>query len=279
MNNNEVRQIVQERLLAVEARLTAACQRAGRTRQDVTLVAVTKTVSAELAKLLPELGLVDLGENRPHELWHKAEGEKGRRGEGEKGRKGEKDNSEGGAEKGVFSPSSPLPFSPSPLLPLAPRWHLIGHLQRNKIERTLPLVHLIHAVDSVRLLQALDETCAHQGRTVPVLLEVNTSGEASKQGFTPDEVGKLIPAMEALRHVHVRGLMTMAALQDPEACRPGFILLRNLRDELRAQLAEPHLLEHLSMGMTNDFEIAVEEGATLVRLGTVLFGGLENEPT
>ncbi len=252
MNANEVQQLIRERLRGVETRLTAACQRAGRRRQDVTLVAVTKTVSAELTSLLADVGLTDLGENRPQELWHKA-----------------------AVACGLALGNTPASAKPQ----AAPRWHLIGHLQRNKIERTLPLVHLIHAVDSVRLLQAVDDACAVQGRSVSVLLEVNTSGEASKQGFDPHEVSRLAPEISALRHVHVRGLMTMAALQEPEACRPGFALLRGLRDELRPQFAEPHRLEHLSMGMTNDFEIAVEEGATLVRLGTVLFGGLENEPT
>ena len=196
-----------------------------RRRSEVTLVAVTKTVSAELAALLPELGVRDLGENRPQELWHKSDA-----------------------------------------LPKDVRWHLIGHLQRNKIDKTLPLTHLIHAVDSVRLLQALELEAGKQQRQISVLLEVNASGEASKQGFAPSELASVVPTVHELKHVQVRGLMTMAALQEPAACRPTFVLLRNLRDQLR--------LEHLSMGMSNDFEIAIEEGATFIRLGTVLFEGM-----
>lgn len=227
-----IRSQVQERLGAVERRLVAACARAGRRRADVTLVAVTKTVAVEVAALLPELGVLDLGENRPQELWRKAE-----------------------------------------TLPASVRWHLIGHLQRNKIERTLPLVRLIHSVDSVRLLQSLEQEAASRGHAVAALLEVNASGEANKQGFAPADVPGLIPTLRELRHVHVHGLMTMAALQEPEACRPAFAQVRALRDQLRDTLGPPHLLTELSMGMSNDFEIAIEEGATLVRLGSVLFEG------
>ncbi len=235
VTKEDIQSELQHRLSAVEERLAAACRRAGRARAEVTLVAVTKTVSAEVADILLELGLVDLGENRPQELWHKAAA-----------------------------------------LPATVRWHLIGHLQRNKVERTLPLVRLIHSVDSWRLLQALEQEAAQQQRTVPVLLEVNASGEASKHGFAPAELPGLVSALEGLRQVHVQGLMTMAALEEgPEECRPTFAALRELRDRLGSQLAPPHLLQQLSMGMSNDFEVAVEEGSTLVRLGTVLVGGLE----
>jgi pyridoxal phosphate enzyme (YggS family) len=222
------------RLASVEDRLRAACARAGRSRDEVTLVAVTKTVSPEVATLLPGLGVADLAESRPQELWRKA---------------------------------AAVP---------AARWHLVGHLQRNKVERTLPLVCRVHAVDSVRLLEAVEAACAASGRSVPVLLEVNASGEASKHGFTPGEVPGLAPAIRALKHARVEGLMTMAAYEeDPARCRPTFAALRRLRDLLRELLGADHPLPHLSMGMSNDFEVAVEEGATLVRLGTVLFEGLQ----
>jgi hypothetical protein len=218
---------------ALEERLQAACRRAGRARSDVTLVAVTKAVSAEVAAVLPELGILDLGENRPQELWRKAAA-----------------------------------------LPPTVRWHLIGHLQRNKIERTLPLVHLIHSVDSLRLLLALEVEAGRRGQPVPVLLEVNASGEASKGGFAPAEVPGLVPRISELQHVQVRGLMTMAALEDdPERCRPTFAALRELRERLAVELGPPHRLEQLSMGMSNDFEVAIEEGATLVRIGTALLAG------
>jgi PLP dependent protein len=229
-----LRDSLQGRLGAVEARVAAACRRAGRRREEVTLVAVTKTVSADLAAALHSLGVTHLGENRPQELWRKAAA-----------------------------------------LPPTARWHLIGHLQRNKVERTLPLVEMIHAVDSLRLLEALEAEAVRQQRSVPVLLEVNASREASKQGFAAEEVPGLAAHINGLKHVHVRGLMTMAALEaDPERCRPTFAELRRVRDALRGEVSPPHVLDQLSMGMSNDFEVAVEEGATLVRLGSVLFEGL-----
>ena len=144
----------------------------------------------------------------------------------------------------------------------------------------MPLTQLIHSADSSRLLKALDAEATRQKRTVDVLLQCNTSGEASKQGFAPDGLNEVIPTIQSLRNVHVLGLMTMAAPQDPEQCRPGFAQLRELRDELRKRLdGSVHDVRHLSMGMSNDFEVAVEEGATLLRLGTILFSGLEREPT
>ncbi|MBI3407033.1 MAG: YggS family pyridoxal phosphate-dependent enzyme [Planctomycetes bacterium] len=225
---------LKENLDRVNDRLVEACRRAGRARSEVTLVAVTKTVSTEMACGLVELGVHDLGENRPQELWRKT------------------------AE-----------------LPKSVRWHLIGHLQRNKIERTLPVVERIHSVDSIRLLEAIETEAAKQNHQIGVFLEVNASGEASKQGFDPSNLPDVIPAAAAFKHVRVEGLMTMAPLQDAEACRPTFAKLRNLRDELAPRLEAPHRLVHLSMGMSNDFEVAVEEGATFVRLGSVLFEGVK----
>jgi pyridoxal phosphate enzyme (YggS family) len=225
-------QRLRERLAAVEQRIAAACERAGRARSEVTLVAVTKTVGVEVTACLPTLGVVDLGENRPQELWRKAA-----------------------------------------TVPKAIRWHMIGHLQRNKVERTLPLAHMIHAVDSMRLIEAIET----QGREVDVLLEVNASGEASKHGFAPYELlnsQMLHSQLSDLKHVRIQGLMTMAALQDPEACRPTFRYLRNLRERLRSLVPPIHTLKHLSMGMSNDFEVAIEEGATIIRLGSVLFEGI-----
>jgi pyridoxal phosphate enzyme (YggS family) len=230
--------LLQERFHSVEERIRAACARAGRRREEVTLVAVTKTVSAEVAALLPRVGQMDLGESRPQELWRKA---------------------------------ASLPSL---------RWHLVGHLQRNKIERTLPLVHLLHSVDSVRLLHALESEAKRTERKIEALLEVNASGEASKQGFAPAEVSALAVQIAGLNWVHIRGLMTMAAYEeDPERTRPTFTALRSMRDQLRNQLGANHRFDALSMGMTNDFEIAIEEGATLVRIGTALFEGLEHLET
>jgi PLP dependent protein len=223
-----VRDTLAANLARVEQRLAAACARAGRPRSSVTLVAVTKTVSVDVAAELVALGVRDLGENRPQELWRKAE-----------------------ALTGV-------------------RWHLIGHLQRNKIDRTLPLVHRIHSVDSLRLLEAIDTA-----GPVDVMLEFNCSGEASKGGFASSETAALGGALRNLKRVRVVGLMTMAALEDdPERCRPTFQTLRALRDELQRHAGDRHRLTELSMGMSNDFEVAIEEGATLVRIGTALFEGL-----
>lgn len=226
MTDADVRSILADRLADVESRIGAACARAGRNRTDVTLIAVTKTVPTTVAALLPGLGVADLGESRPQELWKKA------------------------------------------AIP-ATRWHLIGHLQRNKLDKTVPLVNLIHSVDSERLLGALSDFGTARGEPVPVLLEVNCSREANKGGFAPDS----LPDWATLPGVLVEGLMTMAAhAADPATCRPTFAELRTLRDDLRARTGRP--LPHLSMGMSNDFEVAIEEGSTHVRLGSVLFDGL-----
>ncbi len=224
----DVRTVLAARLRAVEERIVAACARAGRNRIDVTLIAVTKTVSPAVAARLPELGVTDLSESRPQELWKKA---------------------------------AAVP---------AARWHLIGHLQRNKIDKTVPLVSLVHSADSERVLDALAAFGVSRGDPVPVLLEVNCSREANKGGFAPDA----LPAVATRPGIRVEGLMTMAAYHDdPQACRPTFVELRTLRDRLRGESGLP--LPHLSMGMSNDFEVAIEEGATFVRLGSVLFEGVE----
>jgi PLP dependent protein len=234
MTDPELRSVLSDRVASVRGRIADACRRAGRDPGGVTLVAVTKTVSPHIAAIAAELGLHDLGESRPQELWKKA-----------------------AAVPGV-------------------RWHLIGHLQRNKLDRTVPLVTLLHSVDSERLLAALDAFGRARGAPVPVLLEVNVSGEASKGGFAPADVPTALDAARALPGVDVRGLMTMAAYsEDPEATRPTFATLRGLREALRARTGAA--LPELSMGMSNDFEIAVEEGATLVRIGTTLFEGLAEE--
>jgi len=234
MNESQLRTLLSERIDAVEQRIQAACRRAGRARTEVTLVAVTKTVGPEIVALLPSLGITNLGESRPQELWRKAAA-----------------------------------------LPVTVRWHLVGHLQRNKIERTLPLVHCIHSVDSGKLLDTLEQEAAKLQRMLPIFLEVNASGEASKHGFTPAEVIALGSKIAAFPHLQVLGLMTMAAFEEnPENTRPTFVALRELRDKLRQNLQAPDCLPHLSMGMTNDFEVALEEGATFLRVGTALFEGL-----
>jgi pyridoxal phosphate enzyme (YggS family) len=231
MDESQLRWVLAERIAAVRGRIASARARAGGDPAGVTLVAVTKAVSPRVAALVRELGVRDLGESRPQELWKKAEAVPGA------------------------------------------TWHLIGHLQRNKLDRTVPLVALIHSVDSERLLSALDAFGRKREAPVRVLLEVNCSGEEAKGGFAPGALPALAEKLPALAGVDVRGLMTMAAhLDDPRATRPTFAKLRELRDALRAGSGLP--LPELSMGMSNDFEVAVEEGATLVRVGTTLFEGL-----
>lgn len=229
--------LIAANLVAVRERITAAARAAGRDPAEVRLVAVTKYVDVATTRLLLEAGCHDLGESRPQLLWDKAE----------------------------------------QLRDLPIRWHLIGHLQRNKIRRTLPLVHLIHGVDSLRLLEELEhEQAPHAERpALPVLLEVNVGGEAAKHGFAPDEVPALVDALARCQHLDVRGLMAMARLtNDADGARADFAKLRTLRERLRREWAGRFTLDELSMGMSGDFEAAIAEGATLVRIGSALFEGV-----
>ena len=156
-------------------------------------------------------------------------------------------------------------------VPADARWHFIGHLQRNKVKYLAPFVYMIHGVDSERLAREIDKQAAKSERKMPILLQVNTSGEESKFGCDPDDALALAEVIAGCEHLDFQGLMTLAAfLDDPEGVRPMFALLRNIRENLRSRLGLP--LPHLSMGMTNDYSVAVEEGATLVRIGTALFG-------
>lgn len=214
--------------------MAAACRRAGRDTAGVTLIAVTKMARLEWIQGLVVLGQIELAENRPQQLAERATQITGHQ-----------------------------------------RWHLIGHLQRNKARRTLPLVSMIHSVDSLRLLTTLDQLAAELNLQPRVLLEVNVSGEASKDGFRREELLAAWDQVLACRNVGVEGLMTMAPLSDnPNDARPTFVALRGLRDELRSRSPAAVALPHLSMGMSGDFEIAIEEGATFVRVGSALFEGL-----
>lgn len=230
---NTTQDILTQRLEAIRKRVQAACGRVGRAPESVTLIGVTKAVDHAVAQALVDLGVVDLGENRPQELWRKA---------------------------GLVSGA---------------RWHFIGHLQRNKVERTVGLSSLIHSVDSERLLEAIEAEADRIGKEVAVLLEVNCSGEEAKHGFTPEAVLAFASNLKQLRCVRIHGLMTMAALADaPEAARPAFRRLAQLQVELKQTLGAQHPMNWLSMGMSGDFEVAIEEGATHIRLGTVLVGEL-----
>jgi pyridoxal phosphate enzyme (YggS family) len=227
---------IRDNLLSVHERIAVAARRAGRRPESVSLVAVTKKWPVELIRPLVEAGARDLGENYPQELWRKAEA---------------------------------LADAPGPI-----RWHLIGHLQGNKARRTLPLVCTIHAVDSLKLLRTLDELAAEFPDPPVVCLQVNTSGEEAKHGWSNDTILADAEHFAACQRIRVVGLMTMAAWgTDAESARPSFIRLRAVRDALasRSGLALPEL----SMGMSNDFETAVEEGATLVRVGSALLEGVD----
>lgn len=158
-----------------------------------------------------------------------------------------------------------------PSCPPGLEWHFIGHLQKNKVRQALPLFQLFHSVDSEALARAIDRVSGETGTGTAALLEVNVSGEPTKHGFTPDELRTVFPLLAALPRLRLRGLMTMAPYsENPENARPFFRALRELRDELTASHGLP--LPELSMGMSGDFEPAVEEGATLVRVGTFIFG-------
>ncbi len=222
-------------LQSLVSRLDSACRRVGRAAGSARLVAAVKYARLDWVRELVKLGVCDLGESRPQQLLRRAE-----------------------------EISDP-----------AVRWHLIGHLQRNKVRRVLPLVELIHSIDSLRLLESVDRIAGELSLKPRVLLEVNLSGETTKSGFTATELRSAWPVARALKNVAIEGLMTMAPYdENPEVARPVFKGLRMLRDEL-AGLHANRSLPELSRGMSGDFEVAVEEGATLVRIGTDLFRGLE----
>lgn len=226
---------IAENRAAVRRRIAAGCAKVGRDPSEVMLVAVTKYAKLEWVEELVRQGEIELGESRPQQLVARA------------------------AELSV-----PV------------HWHLIGSLQRNKVRMLLPTVSFIHSVDSLKLLEAIDRIAGELGLAPRVLLEVNLSGEEAKHGFARDELLVQWEQLSRLEHVSIEGLMTMAAYApDAEAARPVFAELRHLRDELRSRRASRSALPHLSMGMSGDFEVAIEEGATIVRIGTALWKNLE----
>jgi PLP dependent protein len=234
---------IADNLHRVQERIARAAESAGRRADEITLVGVTKYVDTQKAAELVAAGCQQLGESRPQELWRKAE---------------------------ALSSKQAGPSSISPI-----HWHLIGHLQRNKVVRTLPLVTLIHSVDSERLLAEINNARTTASDTLPVvdiLLEVNTSGESAKHGLAPDDVARLLDAAPRYHHVNILGLMTMAALDGgPDTAARNFAALRELRDKLKLNTHENVVLNELSMGMSGDFEVAIREGATVVRVGSALW--------
>ncbi len=225
------------RLAAVRSRIVAAARRAGRDAREITLVGVSKRMPAERIAEAARAGLACIGENYVQEAREKR---------------------------------AALADCPQAL-----RWHLIGNLQRNKARDAVALFDVIETVDRAALAEELDRRAAAAGRTLEILLQVNVSGEPQKAGARPQDVAALLAACAALPHLRVTGLMTVPeAADDAEATRPAFARLRALRDALRAAPGG-QTLRDLSMGMSADFEVAIEEGATLVRVGTALFGPRE----
>lgn len=234
---------IAENLAAVHKRIAQAAARAQRSPAEVTLVAVSKTKPfAQIAEAVAA-GQRDFGENRLEELWQKVEA----------------------------AQSAGLDTI---------RWHAIGTIQSRKTKLAAGPFALIHSVDRLKIARRLSRDAADAGLELSVLLEVNVSGEESKHGFSPDGLRAALPELLALPHLRYRGLMTMAPfVDDPEETRPYFRQLRALRDDLRGTFPSARhpraTWEHLSMGMTNDFEVAIEEGATIVRIGTAIFGHRE----
>jgi pyridoxal phosphate enzyme (YggS family) len=249
--------VISRNLAQVRQRIADAAERAGRRANEVRLIAVTKYVGQPEIEALVAAGCSDLGESRPQELWRKA---------------AELDQH---LNCRTSHPPSEISHLKSEIgtTTTIPRWHLVGHLQRNKVRRALPLVEWIHSADSLRLLEEIDEQARTLSISRPrVLLEVNVSGDATKTGFRSDELEPLIPRLERLHSVEFGGLMCMAAREgDLDVARRNFSDLRELRDRL-ARVAPPRwAFAHLSMGMSSDFEVAIEEGATMVRVGSALF--------
>ncbi len=226
------------RLQEVRARIDAAALKSNRRPEDITLVAVTKTHPAEIIREAIAAGVTDLGENRVQEADAKIP---------KVGRQ-------------------------------AARWHLIGHLQSNKARRAVELFDVIHSLDSVALAQRLDRMCVELSRQeLPVLIQVDLSHETTKSGAHEAEVGQVAEALKQCGCLRLAGLMTLPPyFDDAEQVRPFFRKLRELRDELSAQGAFGKARGELSMGMTHDYEIAIEEGATIVRIGTAIFGERHN---
>ncbi len=241
MDQSALRLQLQENLSRVRERMADALLKAGRKPEDVLLVAVTKYVQAPMIVELARLGLRHFGESRPQQLVARAK--------------------EVGASFDYAGD--------------CPQWHLIGHLQRNKVALVLPHVGLIHSVDSLRLARSIGETAESRNEKVRVLLEVNVSGEASKDGYSPEGLLQELDELRQVSGIDPVGLMTMAPIDaDFDRSRQVFARLRDFRDRLQAAVGATWNLAELSMGMSGDFEAGIAEGATIVRVGSALFEGI-----
>ncbi len=244
MNPDSVSQTIATNLAHIHARITAAAHRAARQPADITLVAVSKTHGSEYVRAAVAAGCYTFGENRVQEATPK--------------------------------------IAALHDLPRRPRWHMIGHLQRNKARLAVELFDMIESVDSLRLAETLNHHAHDLGRRLPILLQVNVSGEASKEGFAlPGGIANdtayahfsaEVERILALPHLEVRGLMTIPPFaDDPEESRPYFRLLRELRDDMARRWPQANWRD-LSMGMSDDFEVAISEEATIIRVGRAIFG-------
>ncbi|MCI9488926.1 YggS family pyridoxal phosphate-dependent enzyme [Lachnospiraceae bacterium 48-42] len=224
--------MLKENLDHVEEEIRKACERSGRSREEVTLIAVSKTKPVSMLEEAYGLGVRVFGENKVQELVEKYDA-----------------------------------------LPEDIEWHMIGHLQRNKIKYIIGKAALIHSVDSLRLAEAIDKEAAKQNTAARILIEVNVAREESKFGLMPEAVPEFVDKVSEFAHLKVEGLMTIAPfVENPEENRPIFAYLRKLSVDIAKKNAHNTNMSVLSMGMTNDYQVAVEEGATMVRVGTGIFG-------
>ena len=231
---------IRENVGEIRERIAAACARSGRSVDEITLIAVSKNFPIDSIRAAQEAGISDFGENRVQEFVAKATEVEPRLRSGDV------------------------------------TWHMIGHLQRNKAKDVINNADVFHALDSRRLAKELHRRAEAAGRELPCLLQVNVSGEASKFGVEPDELESFLSDVAEFDRLQIRGLMTLAApASDPEVVRPEMQLLRKLRDRHRDGAASHHKLDWLSMGMSGDFEVAIEEGATHIRVGSAIFGQRE----
>ncbi len=222
---------IKDNLAEIEARIQAACDRSNRERSDVQLIAVSKTVEADVMNASIDYGVTDLGENRVQEVRRKYDDVK------------------------------------------EAKWHLIGHLQTNKVKYIIDKVDLIHSVDSYRLAEEISKRAGNHNKMMSVLLQVDMAEETQKFGMASDEVKSLLEGILDLENIKVEGLMFIAPfVSEAEQVRVYFQSMKKLFDELKVIKHERLDMKHLSMGMTNDFEVAIEEGATLLRVGTGIYG-------
>jgi hypothetical protein len=233
---------IRKKLDRVREDIAAACAKAGRDEQEVTIVAVTKAVDFETIKNTLDAGVMELGESRPQQLARRVE------------------------ELDAYLQRRRNE------LPAPVRWHMVGHVQRNKVRHVLGAAELIHSVDSLRLGEEIDRRAERAETVADILLQVNCSQEQQKHGCAVGAATHLAEMLCSLKHLRLLGLMTMAPLtDDPEEARPAFVRLRELFAEMRHDGIGGDDFRHLSMGMTQDYRVAVEEGATIVRIGTALF--------